>query len=275
MQGHRFTTAAARVLTDAREKAWTLTHETVRPDHLLFGLARSKDRTLLQVWAHLGIDRAEIGRAALADLPAGNPESDDTHPPYSSFSKRVIEYAMREASALNDDTVEPTHILLGVMQLGDDTVAHVLRKRAVTADRVRTTFGDLRGGSLPLTTVLAAVIEQDDRYLVCQRPAHKRHGTLWEFPGGKLEPGETHFEAARRELAEELDVRVLAVGSALFSITDPGSEFLIEFVPTTIEGNPKCLEHIEVRWLPLPDLSSLELAPSDRRFVEFLRAART
>jgi hypothetical protein len=64
-------------------------------------------RTLLQVWAHLGIDRAELGRAALADLPAENPESDDTHPPYASSSKRVIEYAMREASALNDDTVEP------------------------------------------------------------------------------------------------------------------------------------------------------------------------
>ena len=125
-----------------------------------------------------------------------------------------------------------------------------------------------------LTTVLAAVIQRDDRYLVCQRPAHKRHGTLWEFPGGKLEAEETHLDAARRELAEELDVRVLSVGSALFSVADPGSEFLIEFVPTMIVGDPKCLEHLEMRWLPLPDLSSLELAPSDRRFVEFLRSAR-
>jgi ATP-dependent Clp protease ATP-binding subunit ClpA len=158
MQGHRFTEAATRVLADAREKAWTLTHETVRPDHLLFGLARSKDRTLLQLWARLGIDPAEIGRAALADLPPGNPENDDTHPPYTSFSKRVIEFAMREASALNDDTVEPTHILLGVIQLGDDTVAHVLRERAVTADRVRAAFGDLRGRPVPEVVVCSIAV---------------------------------------------------------------------------------------------------------------------
>jgi len=140
-------------------------------------------------------------------------------------------------------------------------------QHAVAADEAPTI------SRMTLTRVFAAVIQQGANYLICQRPAHKRHGTLWEFPGGKLEAGESHFEAARRELAEELDVRVLSVGSPSFSIADPGSEFLIEFAPTTIEGNPKCLEHIEVRWLPLPELSSLELAPSDRKFVEFLRSA--
>ena len=127
---------------------------------------------------------------------------------------------------------------------------------------------------MPPTSVLAAVIERDSNYLVCQRPGHKRHGRLWEFPGGKMKPGETHFEAARRELAEELDVRVLSVGPVIFSVADPGSEFLIEFVPTTIDGNPTCLEHMELRWLSLDELASLELAPSDRRFVDFLRSSR-
>src|SRR3954464_1080723 len=98
---------------------------------------------------------------------------------------------------------------------------------------------------MPLIRVLAAVIERGGNYLVCQRPAHKRHGSLWEFPGGKVEAGETHLEAARRELAEELDVRVLSVDSVLFSVADPGSEFLIEFVPTTIHGSPKRLEHMD------------------------------
>jgi 8-oxo-dGTP diphosphatase len=125
---------------------------------------------------------------------------------------------------------------------------------------------------MALTSVLAAVIERDGNYLVGQRAEHKRHGSLWEFPGGKVEPGETHFETARRELAEELDVRVLSVGSAIFSFADPGSEFLIEFVPTTIHGSPKCLEHMDLRWVSLPDLPSLDLAPSDRQFVEFLRS---
>ena len=130
---------------------------------------------------------------------------------------------------------------------------------------------DRRPHSMALTSVLAAVIERDGNYLVCRRPAHKRHGGLWEFPGGKVEAGETHFEAARRELAEELDVRVLSVDSAIFAVADPGSEFLIEFVPTTILSSPKCLEHTNLRWMSLPDLPSLELAPSDRRFVDFLR----
>ena len=124
------------------------------------------------------------------------------------------------------------------------------------------------------TNVLAAVIAHDGDYLVCRRPQHKRHGSLWEFPGGKVEAGETHVEAACRELAEELAVRVLSVGPAIFSVTDPGSEFLIDFVPTTIDGNPTCLEHIGMKWLSLDQLASLELAPSDRRFVDFLRSSR-
>ena len=121
--------------------------------------------------------------------------------------------------------------------------------------------------------VLAAVIQQKDEYLICQRPAHKRHGGLWEFPGGKFEANETLIDAARREMAEELGVEVTAVGSELFSVADPGSEFVIEFVPTRIKGEPRCIEHSALRWLPLDELLSLQLAPSDRRFVEFLQAS--
>ncbi len=127
---------------------------------------------------------------------------------------------------------------------------------------------------MPLTTVLAAVIKRDAHYLTCQRPVHKRHGGLWEFPGGKLEPGETHEQTARRELAEELDVDVQSVGTTLFSAHDPGSEFLIEFVPVTIQGAPRCIEHSAMQWLTIDELTRLDLAPSDRRFVEFLVAGQ-
>ena len=120
--------------------------------------------------------------------------------------------------------------------------------------------------------VIAAVIFRDDRYLVCLRPAYKRHGGLWEFPGGKLEPNETLLAAANRELTEELGVSALAVGEPLFSIADPGSPFLIEFVPTVIDGEPTCLEHTELRWATLAELPSLPLAPSDRKFVDYLLA---
>jgi mutator protein MutT len=124
------------------------------------------------------------------------------------------------------------------------------------------------------TRVLAAVITREDRYLVGKRPAHKRRGGLWEFPGGKLESGETHLLAARRELAEELGVQVLSVAAPLFSVADPGSEFLIEFVPTTIRGEPRRLEHSELKWASLDQLPTLALAPSDRMFAQFLRSSR-
>lgn len=119
----------------------------------------------------------------------------------------------------------------------------------------------------PVVRVLAAVIEEHGRYLVCRRPLHKRHGGLWEFPGGKLEVGETDFDAARRELREELAVEVIAVRNATFSMRDPGSPYLIAFVPTDVAGTPVCLEHIEHRWCTLSELTRLELAPSDKEFV--------
>ena len=115
--------------------------------------------------------------------------------------------------------------------------------------------------------VVAAVIRRGDRMLVCQRPAHKRHGGLWEFPGGKLEAGETILDAARRELAEELDVRVTSVGEVEFAIADPGSEFVIEFHAVTIEGEPQCLEHAALAWVEVKQLLELPLAPSDRQYV--------
>ncbi len=118
--------------------------------------------------------------------------------------------------------------------------------------------------------VLASVIRRDGRLLVCQRPTHKRHGGLWEFPGGKVEPGESDLAASRRELAEELGVHVLSVGPVEFSVADPGSDFVIEFLPVTIEGDPVCLEHSALAWVLPSDLLAYDLAPSDRRYAEFL-----
>ncbi len=123
--------------------------------------------------------------------------------------------------------------------------------------------------------VLAAVVERGGKYLVCQRPLQKRHGGLWEFPGGKMEPGETVTDAASRELDEELGVRATVVGSTLLSVNDPGSEFVIEFVSVEIAGEPQRLEHSDIQWRTLAELSSMDLAPSDRRFVEFLRSSET
>jgi mutator protein MutT len=117
--------------------------------------------------------------------------------------------------------------------------------------------------------VVASVIEREGRLLVCERPAHKRHGGLWEFPGGKVEAGESDFEAVERELDEELDVRVLQVGAEEFSVADPGSHFVIAFLPVEIDGEPRCLEHAALAWVTAEELLSLPLAPSDRQFARF------
>ena len=119
--------------------------------------------------------------------------------------------------------------------------------------------------------VVAAVIERNGRFLLCQRPAHKRHGNLWEFPGGKFEPGETVEAAARRELAEELGVSIHSCGNQLYAINDPDSPFVIEFYPVEIHGEPMCMEHSALDWVTLPAMLSLDLAPSDRRFALFLQ----
>jgi mutator protein MutT len=123
--------------------------------------------------------------------------------------------------------------------------------------------------------VVAAVVRRYGRLLVCQRPAHKRHGGLWEFPGGKLEPGESVFDGARRELAEELRVTVRTVDEAPeLSVADPGSEFVIEFHGAEIDGDPRCIEHTSLAWVTPEQLLTLPLAPSDREFALHLQRER-
>jgi len=122
--------------------------------------------------------------------------------------------------------------------------------------------------------VVAAVIEREAKLLICLRPAHKRHGGLWEFPGGKVHEGETETEAVIRELREELGVETLSVGDVVFSSVDEGGVFEICFIPAVVAGQPTALEHSALAWCSRDDLPSYALAPSDRAFANFTAETR-
>lgn len=118
--------------------------------------------------------------------------------------------------------------------------------------------------------VVAAVIVRNGKYLICQRPPNKRYGGLWEFPGGKVLPGESLQDAAIRELAEELSVTVSRVGPPRFSGQDPASSFTIDFVDVDILGDPTPREHAAMAWVSAQELRTYQLAPTDETFARQL-----
>lgn len=119
----------------------------------------------------------------------------------------------------------------------------------------------------PEIPVVAIVASRDGRYLVGQRPLEKRHGGLWEFPGGKLDTGESMAEAAARELDEELGMQLVETGPTLAEFRDAGSAYVISFVAAEVAGEPVPTEHTAVGWFTPMELAALPLAPSDARFV--------
>ena len=132
-----------------------------------------------------------------------------------------------------------------------------------------------QGVADPPVPVVAAVIEREGRLLLGRRPREKRHGSLWEFPGGKVAVGESLGDAVARELEEELGLEVQSLGPVLFRAVDPGSPFEIIFVQVSVSGVPVPMEHEECTWCPREELGRLALAPADARFAsEWIRVAR-
>ena len=124
-----------------------------------------------------------------------------------------------------------------------------------------------------MTDVVAALIWEGDRFLACQRPAHKARGLLWEFVGGKTEPGESKEEALIRECREELDVTVKPL--------DVFMEVIHEYPDLTVrltlfnaiiaEGTPKLLEHHDMKWITTAEIDDLAFCPADEEILKRLR----
>jgi len=124
------------------------------------------------------------------------------------------------------------------------------------------------------TEVVAALIWENDRFLACQRPAHKARGLLWEFVGGKVEPGESKEEALIRECLEELDVEI--------SVGDIFMEVLHEYPDLTVHltlfnakirsGVPKLLEHNAICWMRADEIDQYDFCPADKEILEAIKA---
>jgi 8-oxo-dGTP diphosphatase len=127
---------------------------------------------------------------------------------------------------------------------------------------------------MPLV-VTAAVVERDGRCLVTRRQDGVHLEGYWEFPGGKCEPGESHAEALRREMREELDVDV-RVGDELLCVSHTYPDRVVElhFFRCEIEGTPAPQQGQEMRWVARGALRDLRFPPADEELIGMLNAER-
>lgn len=124
-----------------------------------------------------------------------------------------------------------------------------------------------------MTDVVAALIWDGDRFLACQRPAHKSHGLLWEFVGGKVEPGESPQEALIRECREELNVTV-APQDVFMEVIHEYPDItirLILFNASIEQGTPQKLEHNDIRWIKTSEIPDMTFCPADKDILAVLQ----
>ena len=125
-----------------------------------------------------------------------------------------------------------------------------------------------------MTDVVAALIWDQDKFMICQRPANKARALLWEFVGGKTESGETLEEALVRECREELDITV-AVGKIFTQVVHEYPDIHIRltlFNCTIAQGTPKLLEHNDLKWITPAQIPEFDFCPADKDILALIGA---
>ena len=122
---------------------------------------------------------------------------------------------------------------------------------------------------MKITEVVAALIWNGDKFMICQRPVQKARGLLWEFVGGKVESGETKEQALIRECKEELNI-LLSVGDVFMDVVHEYPDLtvhLILFNATISEGEPQKLEHNDIQWITPSEIQNYEFCPADEEIL--------
>lgn len=122
---------------------------------------------------------------------------------------------------------------------------------------------------MKITEVVAALIWQDKKFLICQRPAHKARGLLWEFVGGKVEQGETKDQALIRECQEELAVN-LSVGEVFMDVIHEYPDLTVHLTlynAVIAAGEPQMLEHNDIRWITPEEIPNYDFCPADEEIL--------
>ncbi len=118
--------------------------------------------------------------------------------------------------------------------------------------------------------VVAALVVENGKFMICRRPAHKARGLLWEFAGGKVEPGETGRQALVRECREELGVTVVP-GDVYMEVTHVYPDITIRltlFYAVIAAGRPQCLEHADIRFIDPSDIPLYDFCPADTAILK-------
>lgn len=125
-----------------------------------------------------------------------------------------------------------------------------------------------------MTEVSAALIWDENRFMICQRPPHKARGLLWEFVGGKLEPGETREQALIRECREELCVEI-SVDGLFMELVHEYPDLTVHlslFNASISQGTPQKLEHVDIRWITPEEIPQYDFCPADEEILKKIRA---
>ena len=121
-----------------------------------------------------------------------------------------------------------------------------------------------------MVEVVAALIWKNNKFMICQRPAHKARGLLWEFVGGKVESGETKEQALIRECREELD-GLLSVGDVFMDVIHEYPDLTVHltlFNAIIAEGVPQKLEHNDIRWITPNEIPNYKFCPADEEILK-------